>query len=539
MKADRQLDETEKAPRLNWGDANFDFGDWIDNKDWGFFDDDDDSNDNSTIGWPNIGDGGFVDWVDFDWGHFDFDNFTWDKISWNSSGWDDFLSDMDFNSDIDFCAILESAVGIGRGFGIEGNCKCTDDSNENATDMNIGCSFKHQCFEGSPICTTVGLNYTMDDTVISVGTCLDFWNDTFPEICFSYSFDITGQESQTCDVEYDGNPCDCEIQDFCLQLNCSMYLPGAAMDTCQILETIGADDASSFLPDFPVFNEDYTQTFENIPWQALDWEHLDMSNFKLDQIDWGRSAESRRFGDIINIDSSIGSGLLCPVLEEFIGMSDEFSAAGGCNCKEDQDGFSLDCSFQDACVSEELCASVDLQFGFKNIGAVDTDVCINFTDDVHPETCIAFDIPIASSGSSPTCTATYGGNACTCSIDQEFCVSVDCSQYDPAAVVSTCQDFSLGGSTVDSFIPRFSLPGQDDGAVLTDGSDAPGSTEGPGSMDGSTGEENKGNGGTNMDGTSAASQVNQSLNSGAVAVSSAFATCLLVSIPFLLCLFWT
>jgi hypothetical protein len=506
----RQLDDKngDKLPKLKWGDdgdfRDFNFGDLFDNN--------------------GKGDGGLIDWVNFDFSSFDFDNFNWDQITWDRSSWDEFLADMDFdNQNIDFCTIFEGAVGIGNAFGIAGNCAC----NGNITsDLDIGCSFSDLCVDESALCTTINVNYTMESNYISVGACVDFEYDTFPEMCFTYSFDITGQGSQTCGVAYDGNPCECEIEDFCLKLDCSMYLPGAAMDTCQILETIGGEDISTFLPDFPVFGENYTQTFENIPWETLSWEHLDTSHFKIDEIEWGNSAaEGRRFGDIINLDPN--GSLLCPVLQTFIGMSDEFSSTGGCTCNEAQEGFSLDCSFDNACASQELCASVDLKFGFDQLGAVDTDTCVNFTNDVHPETCVGFEIPIASSASSPTCTVTYGGKDCKCTIDEDFCVSIDCSEYEPSAIASTCQDFSWGEGSAESFVPRFSLPGQDNGTVLTDEPDEGELLTGAGNDQAATDDV----------AATTETQLNESPKSGGGAPSSLFSVTLVMSLPFLLSLF--
>jgi len=514
---------------LTWGDSdsNFDFGDF------------------DIGGWfDNNKDGNGFDWGNLDFENFDVENFDWDQLQWNNTGWDSFLSGIDFgNLDIDFCPILESAVGLGKEFGIEGKCACDGSV---ASNLNIGCNFRYQCSEGSPLCTSINVNYTMSTNVITVGACIDFEYDTFDEVCFSYSFDITGETNQSCGATYGGNPCECEIDDFCLQLDCSMYLPGAEMDTCQVLETISADDISSFFPNFPVFDEGYSQTSENIHWKALDWEHIDSKNFKLRDIEWGESDSNLGFGDILNLDPN--GSLLCPVLQGFIGMSDEFSSAGGCTCNEGQGSFSMGCSFDNTCISDDLCASVDMKFGFNELGAIDADACVDFTNDVHQRTCVAFDIPVAGTGSSPTCTATYGGKDCKCTIDND-CVAVDCSEHEPTAKVSTCQDFSLIGAGASSFIPDFSLPGN----VVTD-EPAAGSTGGEtdGSAAGSTGDETSSDREASSDSetssdsgsssesgsTTTETQLNQNPeNSSGAAASTGFAAALLLGPVFLSALF--
>lgn len=435
-----------------WGDGNLGdgFGDFIDNItdgfDGGFGGDGSEWPDN----WPDLTDG-LVDWEDFDWGNFEFENFTWDFVDWDEGSWGNFLVDMDFNnSNVDFCGILESAIGIGKEFGVEGDCSCKGDL---GGDLAIGCDFRHQCYEQSPLCTEVKVNYTMGND-ISVGACVDFEDGTFPEVCFSYSFDVTGQGKQTCAAQYDGNECECEIDDFCLSLNCSMYLPGAAIDTCQLLETIAGEDIATFLPQFPVFEDNFTQFFDDIPWASLDWQNLDTKHFKTDTIEWGSSAQGRSFGDIINVDP--GDDLVCPILQTFIGMSDEFSSKGDCTCNAGIDeGFSMSCSFEDNCVSDDVCASVNLQFAFNELGAVSTDTCVNFANDGHPETCLSFDIPVADSNRAPTCNASYGGLGCKCTINDNFCVAIDCSQHEPTAIVGSCQAIDLKGSDAASLIPRF------------------------------------------------------------------------------------
>jgi len=396
---------------------------------------------------------GIVDWANFsDWLDFDFDNFTWDLIEWDSSSWGDFRGDIDINNpDINFCSILESAVGIGKEFGLKGDCQCKENANG---DIAIGCDFKHECSNSSTMCGEVKLNYTMADE-ISVNACADLENDSYPEVCFGYEYNLPGQGGQSCSASYGGNSCECSIDGFCINLNCSMFLPGAAFDSCQLLETVTGGDIESWLPDFPAFDDNFTQIFDNIDWDAIDWENLDKDNFKIDEIEWGSTARELRFGDIINVDPA--DDLMCPILQGFIGMSTGFSSAGACTCGSsdgDDQGLSMDCKFENACVDEETCASIGLSFEFAKLGGVQTETCVNFANDGHPETCFAFGVDLAETA-TPTCSATYGGKQCKCSIDN-LCIALDCSEHDPSAVVDTCQqiDFTDAMDPI-SFIPRF------------------------------------------------------------------------------------
>jgi len=401
--------------------------------------------------WPNLNDG-IADWANFsDWSNFDFDNFTWDLIDWDNNAWDDFRGDIDLNNpDVDFCSILERAVGIGKGFGIEGDCRCKESTDG---DIAIGCDFQHECYNTSTLCGEVNMNYTMGDE-ISVSACVDLENDSYHEVCFDYAYNMSGQGGQTCSASYGGNSCECSIDGFCLNLNCSMFLPGAAFDSCQLLETVTEGDIVSWLPDFPVFGDNFTQFFDNIDWEIIDWENLDKDNFKLQEIEWGSNARERRFSDIINVDPA--DDLMCPVLQSFIGMSNEFSSAGGCSCgasDSEEQGLSMDCKFENACVDEETCASIGVSFAFAKLGAVQTEACVNFANDGHPETCFAFEVDVAET-SAPSCFATYGGKQCKCSIEN-LCVSVDCSEHEETAVVDTCQQIDFADMDPISLIPRF------------------------------------------------------------------------------------
>jgi hypothetical protein len=93
--------------------------------------------------------------------------------------------------------------------------------------------------------------------------------------------------------------------------------------------------------------------------------------------------------DIFSGDMS--DGLVCPVLRRVIDMSEDFGIAGDCSCDGGAEGgFNINCSFKDQCTDENLCGSVDLEFGFDSVGSAEGKVCSDFSEVEHPETCSSF-----------------------------------------------------------------------------------------------------------------------------------------------------
>jgi hypothetical protein len=54
------------------------------------------------------------------------------------------------------------------------------------------------------------------------------------------------------------------------------------------------------------------------------------------------------------------------------------------------------------------------------------------------------------------CSATYAGNACGCAIDENFCLSLDCSLHLEGAVTEACQELRMDGEAT-VFLPRFKM----------------------------------------------------------------------------------
>merc|ERR1712086_856014 len=60
--------------------------------------------------------------------------------------------------------------------------------------------------------------------------------------------------ASTCEASYGGNQCDCTIDgNFCLSIDCTPFLEGGKMDTCQMLSMIDVDDVANWFPNFDAF----------------------------------------------------------------------------------------------------------------------------------------------------------------------------------------------------------------------------------------------------------------------------------------------
>lgn len=183
-------------------------------------------------------------------------------IDWSSEGaWNDWFGSLLGGVDgtgVDVCPILEAAVGMGQAFGIAAQCKCNGNL---TTTMAISCDVS-DCLPGKEKCGDVSMNLTFGLAAGEVATsvCAEFPGMDLKETCFSYGIDMTGgagSASQTCEASYNGTACDCSIDDFCLKLDCSSVLPGAFMDSCQVLSMVNASDIAMFLPDFVMFDPDF------------------------------------------------------------------------------------------------------------------------------------------------------------------------------------------------------------------------------------------------------------------------------------------
>jgi len=236
--------------------------------------DDDDSGDNSDIAWGNIG--AWDDWLAALMNAGGDGGLAALMNSGGDGGFDDF----------DFCTIVEVAIGMTPTFGIEADCDCRGDF---GSGLEVDCAF-NECALGSEICGSVGLNFTFGgpDGMIEASVCADFYEDDFKETCFSYGIDMRsgGKITQTCEASYGGEQCECDIENLCLNLNCSSILPGAAMDTCQLLSMTEGSDLANWMPGFDIFKPDFELDADDVPWETLNYDKLDWDNFNVSAVQW-------------------------------------------------------------------------------------------------------------------------------------------------------------------------------------------------------------------------------------------------------------
>jgi len=62
------------------------------------------------------------------------------------------------------------------------------------------------------------------------------------------------------------------------------------------------------------------------------------------------------------------------------------------------------------------------------------------------ETCYSYLIPVADQSTPRECGATYGEGNFRCTMDEKFCMSVDCTDFEPLALTDKCQMVSLDGA---------------------------------------------------------------------------------------------
>ena len=512
--------ENRNLQAFNLGDwANELFGGLVGGEGSDFGDDDEGWDDDSDdVGWVDDDSGGnssdFGD-DDEDWDD-DSDDFGWDDddsggnsdIAWGSIGaWDDWLAalmnaggdgglaalmtsggDEGFD-DFDFCTIVEVAIGMTPTFGIEADCDCRGDF---GSGLEVDCAF-NECALGSEICGSVGLNFTFGgpDGMIEASVCADFYEDDFKETCFSYGIDMRsgGKITQTCEASYGGEQCECDIENLCLNLNCSSILPGAAMDTCQLLSMTEGSDLANWMPAFDIFKPDFGLDADDVPWETLNYDKLDWDNFNVSAVQWNNpEMMTKNWTDLIggNIDfSNVGDGIsgilssgVCKLMSQVVELTDELGIEGSCSC-DDTDGLAMSCEFSNLCIDQvvdiggiigdndnALCGNVSMNLTFESLAQVDADICIEYSD--YPETCYSYPIPVADQSTPRVCTARYGEGNCRCTMDENFCMSVDCTDFDPLALTDECQVVSLAGVVQPEMLMLgFKVP--EEGMAVNDG----------------------------------------------------------------------
>lgn len=127
-------------------------------------------------------------------------------------------------------------------------------------------------------------------------------------------------------------------------------------------------------------------------------------------------------------------------------------------------GLRVNCNYDECAADSNVCGSVEQNFVFGNPdGTIDMTSCTNFSHDGIEDTCFSYTIDIRDNNNprgptTQTCRATYGGQQCECSIEDDICLSVDCSQFLPGAKIDNCQLLSMtdGADTTHGF-PHFEV----------------------------------------------------------------------------------
>jgi len=161
-------------------------------------------------------------------------------------------------------------IGMATGFAVKANCDCYGNFQSG---IGVTCSFD-QCAIGSKVCGSVDLGFDFgQDGMIQGTACVDLSFDQYEDTCYSYTIDVRdffagrrrqGSDNiQSCEASYGNNQCECTIDDtFCLSIDCTPYLPGGKMDTCQILSMIRPDDIANWFPNFETFLPGFVDTLD-------------------------------------------------------------------------------------------------------------------------------------------------------------------------------------------------------------------------------------------------------------------------------------
>ena len=405
-------------------------------------------------------------------------------------------TDLDLDLDLGLCTFVEAAIGMGEGFGVTANCTC-DGGWESG--LELSCNFD-ECAPGSDVCGKVNMKFVFGgiDGPVDMTACADFENDQYQETCFSYQLEMDNGFQQTCQATYGGQPCDCAIEsNLCLKADCSRFVPGATIDTCQYLSMTDAGDMQNFFPDFEIFQPDFQLQAENVPWETLDFENLDFDNFDVGALQWGDILNEETWMGLIGNNPTFEgaeglSGGVCKLMYQAANLSQDLGMESSCECGYDETkgALELSCDFSETCTSKDdfLCGSVSTKLTYAGLTEIYTDVCIKYLE--FPETCYSYGVPFAqveggdqlpgnkndNNGLTPPsffrdCSARYGGgdNNCKCTIDENSCLTVDCTDFEPLAITDECQVVDLKDIAEDTskVVLNFRTPTEED--VVSDG----------------------------------------------------------------------
>lgn len=428
------------------------------------------------------------------------------------------FQDLFTDTDGDICNITQGLIGMGESFMGEANCECSGDLDKG---LELNCEFDACSGFDVDICGRVGLGFTLGGpdfkNRVGVSTCTDFydedWETDFEQFCMSFSFNAALYQSLDAEFEatYGDQSCMPSIKDdLCVSVDCSRLLPGLDFDTCQFLSVADAEDMNSWFPNFEIFDPDFELEAEIVPWTDLDLDHVDFQNFDMGDVQWGDSflQANETWVDLIGPNptfldetQSLSEGVCTMMFQAANLYEEQLGWESSCECDYDEakGALELDCDFSEVdCTDKDSlqpCNSVDVTLTYARLETINANVCIRYEQ--FPEICYSYDIPFAAviGGSTTTitpdeilplapptdlvtppalfsdCSAQYAlpSNTCQCTIDENNCMTVDCTDFEPLAVTDNCQVIDLRGIPEDPSKVVLNFKQPDEGETTSDG----------------------------------------------------------------------
>merc|ERR1712194_592849 len=141
---------------------------------------------------------------------------------------------------------------------------------------------------------------------------------------------------------------------------------------------------------------------------------------------------------------------------------------GNCTCDGNLvTGLEIDCGFSGCAFGDGVgCGEVTLDLNLAqdddtdaDTGVVDIQACTKFNDEFD-KACISYAVDMSNEGQLvQTCSASYGDSTCECSIDENSCVTIDCSSILEDAVMDECMPMGMMSTPEDfnTFVPKFRM----------------------------------------------------------------------------------
>ena len=359
-------------------------------------------------------------------------------VSWAEESWDNLVEKIDreielgIGSTADRCALVKQAIGMGESFFEAAECKCDEESTKDGLMHNLvtlncwydTCIPLDEDTNSPPICgqgsieISVGKSWPGKRMDLNACTKMD---ETQRPVCIYYELtsttdnedsehnkdekdpldSILPEVTQSCSMEYEGIECPCTVEDlYCVAIDCSPILPDVvSVNGCQTLSLADAAGLGTWIPDLKVFR-------------------------KTDEQD-DTDATEVPVGD--PTEPSVDDAT-CHLLEQATNLPKDILT---CTCEFDR----LYCDLKG--VAKDF-----LELYFVSTSEIYTDICVRYNSD-QPELSYGFSLPFGDSEDyteppSP-CWAYYGRDSCTCTIDENSCLSVDCSGVANGIFTKTCQ----------------------------------------------------------------------------------------------------